>query len=396
MKKSNILFLILIISMVITSFSADLFPVKQRGKWGFIDKTGNIVIKPVYKDATIFIDGLAMVKHRNNLVGYIDETGKDVIEAKFKGGAFFSEGKAMVMENRRKNAKYIYIDKSGNPICDKKFDDGGEFREGLAPVKIGNIWKYINDKGEFVLDNEGFGYQDAGIFSEGLAPVFAGKGNDMKSYTYYYIDKDGNEKIKLETGKYMAVSKFSEGLAAVMYNRRWGYINKNGEFLIPAKYDFAHDFHGSVAAVIDGNNWMFINKEGKQICDKKWGGSGWAPEFYGNYYKAISSKRQQASSMGHRLFGGAMPMFNQSIIVDIDYYKSVPYFSDDYAPMLLHVNTRKRQALYGFVDKTGKEVFKKKYDMVWPYHNGLAKVRVGKDKFGYIDISGKEVWKPQK
>jgi hypothetical protein len=47
------------------------------GKWGFIDKTGNVVIQPIYKRFGAFEHGLAPVWSSNyQFVGYIDHTGK--------------------------------------------------------------------------------------------------------------------------------------------------------------------------------------------------------------------------------------------------------------------------------------------------------------------------------
>ena len=42
--KRMLSFLMLFVLMI-NVFSADLLPVSQRGKWGFIDNTGKVVIK---------------------------------------------------------------------------------------------------------------------------------------------------------------------------------------------------------------------------------------------------------------------------------------------------------------------------------------------------------------
>lgn len=55
----------------------------QDEKFGFIDKTGKIVVEPIYEDATRFdINDLAVVKI-NGKYGAIDKTGKLVIEPKY-------------------------------------------------------------------------------------------------------------------------------------------------------------------------------------------------------------------------------------------------------------------------------------------------------------------------
>jgi len=44
-----------------TKQSIRLFPVEQSGKFGYIDKTGNIIIKPQFDSAWDFSEGLARV-----------------------------------------------------------------------------------------------------------------------------------------------------------------------------------------------------------------------------------------------------------------------------------------------------------------------------------------------
>ena len=48
---------------------------KKGERWGFIDKSGTPVIKPLYKDVKPFSSGLAAVKNEQNLWGYIDSKG---------------------------------------------------------------------------------------------------------------------------------------------------------------------------------------------------------------------------------------------------------------------------------------------------------------------------------
>lgn len=69
------------------------------GKWGYIDKNGNIAIEPQYEDAKPFNNGYAPVKI-NGMWGYIDNSGSVVIEAAFEdAGNFTSKGYAFVKKN---------------------------------------------------------------------------------------------------------------------------------------------------------------------------------------------------------------------------------------------------------------------------------------------------------
>lgn len=64
--------------------------------------------------------------------------------------------------------------------------------------------------------------------------------------------------------RYQNVRSFSEGLAPVQAsNGRWGYIDKDNHWVIPAKFEDAQAFSGERAAVKLHNKWGFINKHGE-------------------------------------------------------------------------------------------------------------------------------------
>ena len=78
---------------------------------------------------------------------------------------------------------------------------------------------------------------------------------------------------------------FSEGMAAVVKDGKYGFIDKTGKLVIDYKYDYAEDFSEGYAAVSTGGfwdeeagyvtgNWGFIDKTGKVVVpifyDKVW------------------------------------------------------------------------------------------------------------------------------
>ena len=106
-----------------------------------------------------------------------------------------------------------------------------------------------------------------------LHPVFSGDGNAPATWHYAYIDKTGKEVLTLDRSTTMAVGRFSEGLAPVMINRKWGYYNLQGELVIPAHYALAMPFTNGYAAAIyepgdDYKGWTIIDKTGKPVFDK--------------------------------------------------------------------------------------------------------------------------------
>src|ERR1022692_1950918 len=72
-----------------------LFPVRAEGGFGYIDRSGKLVLKGPYAGASRFSEGLAAVQMKKaEKVGYIDTTGKLVIALQFDLGDPFSEGYA--------------------------------------------------------------------------------------------------------------------------------------------------------------------------------------------------------------------------------------------------------------------------------------------------------------
>ncbi|MCI0472893.1 MAG: WG repeat-containing protein, partial [Ignavibacteria bacterium] len=90
------------------SDSNPLFRIEADGKYGYIDTTGKIIIKPQFDNARDFYEGLAVVGIGQKW-GYIDKTGMIVIESEYDYVYNFSEGLAIV----ELGEKYGAIDLTG-------------------------------------------------------------------------------------------------------------------------------------------------------------------------------------------------------------------------------------------------------------------------------------------
>jgi len=64
---------------LLPGFSEGFAGVKIKDKWGFIDKTGKVVIEPKYDMVWPYFDGLSKVQI-DDKYGYIDKTGKYIWE----------------------------------------------------------------------------------------------------------------------------------------------------------------------------------------------------------------------------------------------------------------------------------------------------------------------------
>jgi glucan-binding YG repeat protein len=104
------------------------------------------------------VQGLAAVKFDNDKWGYVDKTGKVVINPQFDLASSFEEGLAAVntgyaMGNAnypRLNGKWGYLDKTGKYAINPQFEEGMPFQDGLAAVKVGGKWGYVNKTGRYI------------------------------------------------------------------------------------------------------------------------------------------------------------------------------------------------------------------------------------------------------
>lgn len=131
----------------------------------------------------------------------------------------------------------------------------------LLPVRIGDLWGFINGGGQSVIQPS---YERVGVFAEGLAKV-------RKNGKWGFIDAQGQEVI---AAIYESVRDFSEGLAAVMQRKKRGmeafYIDVDGKPVFDNSYPTdgsywpIHSFNENLAAVEDPNTRKigFINKQG--------------------------------------------------------------------------------------------------------------------------------------
>jgi hypothetical protein len=338
--------------------SEGLLPIQQGGKWGYINRSGEVVIKPQFEAGEPFADGLALVRYpprkkplkpgekKPELVegiGFIDQTGKIVIELENPlhiNGDSFSEGLTKYWTwDPAHGDVYGYIDTSGKIQIKAKFTYAYSFVDGLAAVCI--EWQkcgFIDKSGDFVIEPK---YRYASSFSEGLAP--AGLEYDIVGF----VNKGGEMVIAPQFLN--SASPFREGLAAVCYpHGKYGYINTEGVLVIPMQFEMAQPFSDGVAAVRVDSKWGYIDKTGKFVIEPQFKGAGPFSE-------------------------GLAPAGN----VD---FMSV-------------ARSEEGEATTSFIDKQGKPVFSVPFDLATPFVNGISRVRVG-IQLGYIDKTGKYIWQP--
>lgn len=292
--------LLLLFATVVCAENPALFPIFEKGKWGYINPKGEVVIEKKFKYAMPFSEGLAKAMDEKGKYGFIDETGAWVIPPRHKLATLFQGGACAADEK--------FLDRTGKVIIEASKGTAKRFSDGLiSRVKRhdNKYWildvTYFNLKGEAVLKLDQV--QRAAPFTEGLAAITRAKERDVR---ISYIDKTGKEILK----GFIAGGPFSEGLAYAGKPGESGYIDKSGKwaFLVrgtalpfknglarvirdekvhfytkrgklafEATFDFARDFSDGIAAVQPDRKtklWGFIDRTGKIVIEPQYKGVG--------------------------------------------------------------------------------------------------------------------------
>ena len=156
----------------------DLLFIRENGKFGYIDRSGKLVIPCIYENTFGFTEGLAAVKVKGK-IGYVDVTGKMVIPPTFDDAYAFFEGLAWV----KISGLYAWIDRTGKVVIEPQaFEEVAPgFSDGMCAVKIDGDWGYIDRTGKLAIKP---GYDQASTFKRGTAQV-------RRARQYSGIDKTG-------------------------------------------------------------------------------------------------------------------------------------------------------------------------------------------------------------
>ena len=318
----------------------------RQGNFGYIDRAGKIVIGFDRLPKTTgwvgdFSEGLAAfalptVGIASWAVGYVDETGRVVIEPTFFLGSEFRNGHAIV---GTKEGQRI-IDRRGQ-IVDFDRNLLNDFSEGLAAIPGG----FIDQSGKHVIS----GFAATANFSQGLAAAATSHASK-----FGFINSQGEfvipprfEPRRDQHNFIIGLSRFSEGLASVRVGNAWGYINTKGDFVIPPQFRQAEDFSEGLAYVSTPEKNGYIDRSGRWI------------------------------------------------IIAKDWSLSFGNFKEGLAPVQF------KNGKVGYINRGGRVVIPPRYGWASTFENGIASVyeegdpnAVYASHIGYIDRTGKYIWEP--
>lgn len=133
--------------------------VRIGDKWGILTADGEQLAEVKFDSVGVFHEGLAVVKAAERY-GYIDRSGAIVIPIQWMAAYDFSEGLAALRVDKK---HFQFINTAGTVVIkSKKYDSVGRFRNGVCRVVKGGKVKWIDTKGKELKDESNSAKEDEG------------------------------------------------------------------------------------------------------------------------------------------------------------------------------------------------------------------------------------------
>lgn len=166
-KKHLQLLIIVFLQLYYPIFSQDYIYIAQlKGKVDFITSSGNWYIDPLYEDSKGFINGIAAIKS-NGKWGYINRKGEITISPRFdKAEPFENYMFSEVVSDQR----HYYIGREGQLLS---VSDTGLviFNEDLAILKINGRYGYITKDNKWSIEHKPVSNKNSGLRMVDIIPL---------------------------------------------------------------------------------------------------------------------------------------------------------------------------------------------------------------------------------
>lgn len=312
------------------------------------------------------------------------------ISCSSKSEVFTDNAESQELYRIQVGGKCGFINKQGKLVIEPQFDMAyWFFGDGVCYARIGGRKGLINTEGEFVAElDESIEWVE--FFYNGVAEFRANKmygivnksGKILYPAIYKYIQRDGFNGFIVEDTlgnqgyvnnqgefilpcRYEDIGCFDEGLMAVARNDKYGYVDTTGMWVIDAIYKDAQRFGDGVARVQIDGKWQFVDCEGKEVSGLE----------YDEILTDFACNRAFVKK------GNTILMVNRGgeEIANIE-ADSVYRFCDSYA-------TFKKDGRFGKIDTLGRIVVQPKYERLYGTANALS-IFEEHGKQGLIDTIG--------
>jgi len=279
----------------------------------------------------------------------------------------------------------------------------------LYPVVKEQKYGFINSQGELVVEPS---YDLVGRFSEDRCSVEKFLADDsIQKYIDYrgrqvvcptrlqgYINSNGQEIIPLKHTLFC--SSFSEGLAQYADAiGQLGFIDQWGKFKISPRFKISYEeevsmgFSEGVAAVATDSGWTYINKEGEELFENRF---ETAKRFQDGY--ALVSQIQKASQTESYLIESFFFIDKKGQCLETipcNIGASTQGFRNGLCQVTLSLVSQQSEDNHiGFINTDGNLAFEERFYDSSGFHQGLCSVKKRGGKFGVINTKGEWVIEP--
>lgn len=350
-----------------TRMNDHLFPIRESRKFGFINRTGTVVVPPQFDAVGEPSEGRIRIS-LGSLSGYVDLAGKLVIPAKYNVANDFHEGRAIVLEG----TQYALLDPAGALIADIPHRVLGTFHQGRLRVQAAGrptLYGFVDSNGQPVIPPQ---FMPAGEFPDDPANLNFGGLKDE----WCYFDRTGKIILRLPMkvgGQLVGANSFSNGRLRVKEGFTWGFKDSSGAWAIPPKFNDARDFQDGFAQVQDGAKWITIDPQGKTVDPDK------------RKLKPIAPPSEGLSLAREEDLLGWVDSRNKLAFPLRKYDEAYSYQTG--------LARFKLDGTYGYLDKSGNPKIPNQFLGAADFNHGLAAVQLPDGTSAYIDPQGKIVWK---
>lgn len=343
-------------------YSPYLFSVKKGNKYSIINNKQTVLFESKHKIETYYHSNrnLLYIKYKGAILLYNDKgvyLGKDIVahyEQKKEG--YYLVKPLDKVELKRKEHKYKslsqqlsiniskwgLIDSLGNQIIPFIYDELSYAKDGyLSAIKDGKKYK-LDKEGKNILPE---GYKTHDVFSNGL---LAAKKEILEGLNQNKAIKDTskwgfmNEEGKwIIPAKYELVSDFYEGRAVVYQQEKCGVIDTNGTLIVPIIYEGIEILENAYMKVKIDCKFGILTPSGKAIVPIVYEDINTGEYNYKSYYVPSQWKNEIS------------PTKNANTFYTKNKTKQEKMYYDYFIVM--------EQGLFGVVDTTGKQLIPCKY-----------------------------------
>ena len=203
---------------------------------------------------------------------------------------------------------------------------------------------------------------------------------------YGFMDAQGQWVVPPE---YDDAYPFSGGLAAVKKGDRWGFVDSQGRQVIEPVFEAAHPFNEGLAAVQTVAGWTFIDTAGETVIP-------------GPFKDALPFQDGLAAI---RVDGGwGFVDRRGKLVIEAQFDELGCHRGEDFLPtaptcFFEGLATARRGDRWGYIDREGRWAIEPRFETAMPFFEGLAAAcEPGSDgpcRFGYLDRRGRWAIEPR-